>query len=326
MKLLRIGHYSPQGLVAVAVLVTALGFSACQALNDQPGKVGKAKVNIEDLQRQMGQPGVNGTRLNSPGNSDASELVETLLVGAVVVHGRDTPYSNDEAITSDVEDALKEDVQNSANFFAIIDLPTTAETVEFELPPPTAGQWQVMAGGLRVDIDLLGELEGNDDAFIYYGFSEDFLTQGDAEDNVVVVEMKRACLSSAPAKGCAQVDTDGRVIVEPSLELIDVFINGNRLGGAGLPTIEVDGIKYSDLAYPIAANDATSEKIMELSIKGLLLDAGAANGDSVEVVVTHQNAPTYSTDCSGFSYSSGVTSLSDSCLSVYTTVLIDPTF
>ena len=319
-------------LAASALTLLVVG---CANLNEDPGNSSTMDADISGLQQQLGfseSYAADGTRIVSPPVSDAMEVVETLVVGAVVVNEQSTVYTQ-QSLTTEGQNRLETDVLNSANYFTVIDLPTTAETVEFNLPPEVAGDWQVMAAALRVNIDVLADIENQSDSITHYGFSDTFVDQDTALNGVSLV-MRRACLGGDPPSGCGQIDAQGDPVLTGAVEIQDALImrSGSTeytsFAGA-LPavsdsvTVLGDQISFSldfdtilgTNSFPITvrssdmltlgstAVETTVEWALETGLESLLASVSPtpSTGDTLTLVTTHEAA--WDTgECTAFTY------------------------
>jgi hypothetical protein len=222
------------GIAALLLMVAALGLAGCG--NDNPSTSGGTmKVDIRGLKQQMG---VGGPSTMSTGVSDspATTAVKSLIIGAVVITFSNTPLDETTQVTSDLQDKLASDVINSINYFSIVDLPTNDDFVEFKVPPPSAGNWQVAALGTRDQILTYTDLD-DENVAIYYGFSPKFYnTSGDSGPDVPIT-MSRACFIDSPPKGCAQYDETGAPVVTSDVLVYGVYLNNdtttNHMPGGG---------------------------------------------------------------------------------------------
>lgn len=228
----------PIRLISVAIAIGLLVGGCKELSNDPPTKYGNLMVNIKDIQAQMGitpvsdaarQAGEPQPSVSVPQETEASDAVRSLLVGAFVVTTRDTPYTRDVALTPDIEENLQEELSGSVDYIEIVDLPTDEDYVEFSYPKSDLSKWQVIAVGLNFAIKEFGELgeEAHEDAIIYAGFSDRFYRASQIEeDETVTVSMFRACLTN-PVKGCATYsdDLEDDPVVVPAVEILGVRYN-----------------------------------------------------------------------------------------------------
>lgn len=266
-------HRTLLGLLAMAA---AVGFSGCGDLNGNPaeGSSGTAVVSLDNLQTQMGYSVSGG--IVAPEGDDYTTVVDGLVVGAIIV-SQSTPYTAD-SIDDDTSSNVEDDAVNSINYFRIIELPSSASTVEFFIPPPSAGNWQIAAIGVTPTPSLLADLEDSDP--LYYAFSDTFLDTETIEGSTVSLTLRRACLSDEPPKGCAQYDTDFTPVVTPHVRIRGIYHvrNGAVIGGD----------KYSGNREIATDDDAIlAESTMASDISN---GAFVVAGDELVVVTTHDPA------------------------------------
>lgn len=298
-------HRTLLGLLAIAA---AVGFGGCGDLNGNPAESsgGTATVSLDALQSQMGYSTSGG--IVAPAGNDWTTVVDGLVVGAIIV-SQSTPYTAD-TIDDDTSSNIEDDAVNSINYFSIIDLPTSASTVQFFIPPPSAGNWQIAAIGLTSTPNLLGDLDGGDAA--YYAFSDTFLNTDDVEGTTVSLTLKRACLSDEPPKGCAQYDSDGTGVVTSRVTIRAIFhiVNGSPFGGDA-----------NDL-WGASQDIQTGGEITAENAMDAITGSGAAlsPGNDMVVITSHENFPG---DCNAEPYYSERNATSPStgkrCYQVYTT-------
>ncbi|MBI3992536.1 MAG: hypothetical protein HY342_04630 [Candidatus Lambdaproteobacteria bacterium] len=219
------------GLLSTALTVALLG---CGQFNDNPrsDSPGIITIAIGGLAARMGQS------LTGPVVDDATTPAAGLVIGAIIT-SRSTPYTPDMNITGDLEEQINDDLVRSVNYFQIVQFPTSEATVSFNIPPATAGNWQIAAVGVTPVPDFiadLGDATEFEDAPKYYGFTTSFLNSDSVADTTITLNMKRACLGDSPPKGCARYGVNGEPIVTAAVEILDVTVDGSVVY-AGPPLI-----------------------------------------------------------------------------------------
>ncbi len=185
-------------VLAAALLVLAAG---CGQFNDDPNPAGLSvaytfsggavTADSDPLTAETQGVTVNG-----------GDVVETLVIGAIVITHRSSPYQPGDDPTDAEREALEKDAEQSLQFLEIVDLPTPGNVVEFTIPPDSAGPWQLVGVGMRRNIDTLDEVTDSDP--IYYGFIGRFLNgtvlPGDLLPDVLTLEP--ACTLEPSLNGC----------------------------------------------------------------------------------------------------------------------------
>ncbi len=224
----------------------AWALTGCGGWN-APKDSATAVVDLRPIAAQMNdQPagsGYSAQSVSSPGNTATTTDVKAIIIGALVIAFTDTPIGPDTPITKDMQDNLTTAAKNSIKFIKIVQLPSPDPFVEFDLPPPEATHWEVVAVGTRDPIDVLSDV--GDNSPIYYGFNVDannkpFLLSGSDAPATVTVKLQRACIANTPPVGCAQYKpnrplTAASLVITPSVEIVGVYLNGtstNVLPGA----------------------------------------------------------------------------------------------
>lgn len=283
-------------LAAMALMLSAL--AGCG--NDNPADSGGAMtVDIRGITQQVGAGGGFSTMDTGVEDSPAETKVESLVIGAVVITFTNTPLTSDTQITDDIENKLADDIINSINYFTIVDLPTSKDFVEFKVPPPGAGKWQVAAVGTRKKIVTFQDLD-DDNVGIYYGFTPQFFTTSGSSGPDVTIEMKRACFIDDPPKGCAQIIDDNDSAVTASVEILNVTDqNGSPIGA---------------LTYPMYVKDSGGTHT-PATAKTALNGLNLSGVTKVTIEVTHQDANGQSAACQTVSGTGAgqVTSLRNNC-------------
>ena len=268
----------------------------CAEFNDNPAEKEKTiSIDIQELQRQVGYS-TDSTgnqreelpRITGPGDSDATNDVKSIVVGAIVVTSRDTPYSEYEAITDEEWEVFKDEIANSIGYISFVHLPTSEDTIEFSVPPPSAGNWQVFAVGIDFRIDYVEELgeDEHDDAVIYAGFAKDFYTSETIEGETPELTLRRACVTNENIKGCATYSNDlsDDPIITAAVEIIDVIIDG-------------ESVDYND--FPIIVRTETDSEEAVITLKGFRDDPSrnVGVGSILTVIATHSKNLNEDPDC-----------------------------
>ena len=132
------------------------------------------------------------------GNSNSSNSItgdgnaQGLLVGAIVINSRDTPYTNaDLPLSESEEDALVDDLINSVNYITIANLPVSEDYIEFLIPPATAANWQIVVIAVDFKINTLSDLDSYEDKgeITHAGFTEEFYNSSSVGSQVIQVTM-----------------------------------------------------------------------------------------------------------------------------------------
>jgi len=180
------------------LLGTVLTLGSCAEWNDNPGNT--VRVSLYDIRNQMGFENTLSTLLNGPEDSAATTGVQALVIGAMKT---DVAYTENDTITVALVDEIKAKAEASAQYFTIVHLAGSPDFVEFEVPPATAGTWQMVAIGTKSAITSLNQLTGGDEA-VYVGMEFGTLRTSDNTANVDLT-LQRACLLNSPPLGCAQI-------------------------------------------------------------------------------------------------------------------------
>ena len=212
------------------IIMSVLLFG-CKDINEAPKESESSTFRMElaGLQQQLGYNAVQSKSIQAAAdNSDITGSIKSVVIGAMVVTKRATPYTPDLALATSMRNDIKEDIINSASYFEVVHFPTTAEYVEFKVPPAGAGDWQIVAIASSKEYAHVGELDEADmiNSILYYGFNGQFYKAEDIGNDPVDIIMKRACLIDNPPIGCAAYDEFKTPIVTSSVEIIDVQING----------------------------------------------------------------------------------------------------
>jgi len=227
-----------QTLIAACCLLVLV--AGCKDLNDNPPpeQESQLKIDIASIQEQITasdmtqEESTTGGVVKSVSSSDTvvSSTARTLLVGAIVVTRRSTPYPEDTTPTTSITRFFGGDLTDSGDFLELIDLPVSQQYIEFKVPPASAGNWQVFAIAFSTQPELISDLSASEhkNSAIYYGTHEEFLSADDMGTTAIPVKMGRVCLLGTPPKGCASfgasLTTDP--VVTASVEIIGVRANG----------------------------------------------------------------------------------------------------
>ncbi|MBU2649166.1 hypothetical protein KKI24_30945 [bacterium] len=224
------------GLGALLLLLLTAG---CKDLNDNPPPEAedKLRINVADIQRQIsanpGSSDNSGTEapnhtLTSSDTSVTSQA-KMLLVGAIVVTSRSTPFLNETSITTNIVKYFGNDLTDSGEFIQLISLPVSETYIEFKVPPPSAGNWQVFAVAFSTQPELVSDLSKTEHktSAIYLGVNEKFFSAGDIGNTPVPVKLKRICLVGTPPKGCASFGASltANPVVTASVEIVGIKVN-----------------------------------------------------------------------------------------------------
>ncbi len=308
MKIKNKGLYT--AVISIGIYLILFTLPGCGEFNDNPRETKmKLTVDISELKKQFGYSSDSDNEdslektvrsISELPKTEATSAVKSLVIGAIVITARDTPYTTDEALTDEDMEDIEDDVLNSAAYIDFVNLPTSDDTIEFLVPPPSAGNWQVAAIGVDFEMDYLEQLDetDHDDAVMYYGFTPKFYHYDDIEeDTIFLIEMKRNCLANEKIhpNGCATYSNILSVdpIVTPAVEIIDVKIND-------------ESVSYSD--FPIIfRSEAVSDtnvvkKEKAISILKGFRDAyddayGLGTEDTLTVITTHLKSPLETDEC-----------------------------
>lgn len=293
MKIKNKGLYTAVISIGIYLILFTL-LPGCGEFNDNPRETKmKLTVDISELKKQFGyssdsdnEDSLEKTVRSIPElpETEATSAVKSLVIGAIVITARDTAYTTDEALTDDDMEDIEDDVLNSAAYIDFVNLPTSDDTIEFLVPPPSAGNWQVAAIGVNFKMEYLDELDEteHDDAVMYYGFTPVFYKYDDIEeDTVFSITMKRNCLANEEIhpNGCATYSNilSDNPIVTSAVEIIDVKIND-------------ESVSYSDFPI-IVRSEADAEAAISIlnDIKDNYPLLGI--GDYLTVITTHSLSP-----------------------------------
>ncbi len=178
--------------VAISLLILIdLTLTGCKELSNDSDDSQTFSIDLADIKSQLSN-NQSSSSDNNVSNSITSSTVKSLVLGAIVVTKRDTPYVSGETLTDAEEDDLAEDALNSANYISIVDLPVADDSIDFLIPPETAGNWQILVVALDFNLDTLGDLDGYESkgSIIYTGFTPNFYTAENIGDEVIEIDMK----------------------------------------------------------------------------------------------------------------------------------------
>ena len=298
MKIKNRGLYTAVISIGIYLILFTL-LPGCGEFNDNPRETKmKLTVDISELKKQFGYSSDSDNEdslekavrsISDLPETEATSAVKSLVIGAIVITARDTPYTTDEALTDEDLENIEDDVINSAAYIGFVNLPTTEDTIEFLVPPPSAANWQIAAIGVDFEMKYLDELgeDEHDDSIMYYGFTPRFYNYDDIEDTPISITMKRACLANETVRGCATYSNILSVdpIVTSAVEIVDVQIN------------DVSVLPYS--GFPIivrSETDAEAAIIILNDIKNN--DPSLGIGDNLTIITTHSLSPLETDACS----------------------------
>ena len=193
-------------LIAAALLALTAG---CGEFNDDPFNGGFiVRLGFDESAQQSASTGASTTQsITFP--EGVNEKVLTLIVGPIVITHEKTPgggiqpYTSEAEVTDTNRELLEKDAEQSVVYLEIVQLPNPDNAVEFEIPPDSAGRWQLIAVGLRERREALAEILDTDP--IWYGFTPDFLDD-DVKLGVTqfTLTLEPACsLTTTPDPPCA---------------------------------------------------------------------------------------------------------------------------
>lgn len=269
----------------VLIIISVVMMTSCKDFgNNSPQESKTLRVDISQLQSQMGIAASGNNVSNSisaPGDTPATIPIKGLVVGIIKLTERSTPYSLREALTDDVMDDLKADITNSAEFIEPIGLPVDTNYVEFKLPPPTAGNWQVLAVGLDFKINTIGEIgeDAHKDSAEFFGFSDKEYNTDDYNGETVTFRMIRNCWSNDTSRGCAAFKSklDEKPVVTSAVEIVGVRYNGK--------STDFTGTNCLSGSFPKQVA-TTSEADEAISLLTGCRDAIIATGDPINILTT----------------------------------------
>ena len=191
MRSVRIGLT----LAAVATLAMVAAAGCGEFTNDSPAR------NITVIVGFGASGGGSGPLLDGAIVSPSGEPVVSIAVGAIVI-SRPTPFTGADDVTEADSTQLTDDAIQSAAFIAIQGLPFDGDSISFLIPPDTAGNWQLVGVGSRIDIDVLDDFEGTDEfgrgAPIWYGFTPGFQNGLIEPGDTVTLTLEPGCALNDP--------------------------------------------------------------------------------------------------------------------------------
>jgi len=295
-------------LLGLGILMLILAVS-CKQFNDDPAEPEqKIRMNVGKLQQQVGYS--SQVTIQAPEESSASTPVKGMILGAMVVTSRETPYSTEVALNDEIKKNMEDELTNSIEFLGIIKLPNAEQFLEFKVPPETAGKWQIIAVGVDFAIETLDELgeDEHENALIYVGFSKNFYKAEDVGDEPLEEELvlQRACLTNI-SKGCATYsdNIEKDPVVQAAVEIIGVQINDIDVSD-NFPLI----VRVSPQNSQITATQAiTNLKSYRDSFSG-----GTGAIDSLTILTTHTKNTNESSACKALADGAPtVTALTEAC-------------
>lgn len=170
----------------LTMIVSVLFLSSCKEFSNDAGESNTVSVDLGHILQQLD----TNSSLN---NIAAPSNVRGLLIGAIVVTARDTPYTSDIEMTQAVEDELVDQLVNSINYITIANLPVSEDYIEFLVPPDTAAKWQVVVVATDFVVNTLSDLDGYEDdghELTHKGFTPRFYSSDTVEDSVIQVDME----------------------------------------------------------------------------------------------------------------------------------------
>jgi hypothetical protein len=299
MKIIDKGMGSTAISIAIYLILFTL-VPGCGEFNDNPRETKmKLTVDISELKKQFGYSSDSDRSISDLPETEATSAVKSLVIGAIVITSRDTPYTTDEALTDEDMEDIEDDMLNSAAYIGFVNLPTSDDTIEFLVPPPSAENWQVAAIGVDFKMDYLGQLDetDHDDAIMYYGFTSIFYHYDDIKEDTppISLTMKRACLANETVLGCATYSNilSHSPIVTPAVEIVDVKINDASVSYDDFPII-VRSEAVSDTNVVISG---TAISILK-GFRDAYDDAyGLGTEDTLTVITTHLKSPLETDEC-----------------------------
>jgi hypothetical protein len=190
-------------LCAAALLVLAGG---CGQYNDSPNTAGLTVTYQFD--NAGAAPAAATSTPQDITFTGPGEPVVTVVVGAIVIthpdgSGADGAFTHDDVanLTDAQRQDLQDDAEQSVQYLSIVQLPSSDDTVEFTIPPANAGNWQIVAVGLRNVRDHVGDIVSTDP--IWYGFTDTYMNglvhPGDTIDTPI--QLAPGCNLDAPPTG-----------------------------------------------------------------------------------------------------------------------------
>ena len=170
----------------LTMIVSVLFLSSCKEFSNDESESKTISVDLGKILQQ-----INGD--SSSKSIDAPDGVKALVIGAIVVTERDTPYTSDTVMTDAVEDEIVDQLVNSINFITIVNLPVSGDYINFLIPPETSAHWQVVVVTTDFPVTTLSDLDGYEDdggELTHKGFTPKFYTSETVGNDVIEVEME----------------------------------------------------------------------------------------------------------------------------------------
>jgi hypothetical protein len=285
------------GIISVALFSTIIG---CKF--DESDSSTKVRIDISELKKKLVTPSqVSESNRNynvSSPSSDAQTAVRTLLIAPLTTINHGGPYSPDEPFTSDVEEDLKKDAANSVDYINLVQLPTSKDYVEVEMPAISQG-WQLFVAAASLQISSNEDLTDDDkvDSLSYVGFTRQSFTSADEFNGAnVTLTMRRACLQDTIPKGCATFNDNKEAVASAAVEILAIEINGTAQTTHAIPfpwVVRSDATQ--DLAnIPVSPSDVEARMNLVRSNFGTSIDL-------IKVITTHQLSVGQSSNCANLS-------------------------
>ena len=230
-------NYIVKSTILVGMVIFAIGILGCKNMENNTSDSSKVTVDISGLTKNLAtnssssQGSSESPQLSSPDN-DAQTAVQTLVIVPLThaIHGE---AYNIEKFDEAADEDFGEDAVNSANYLQVIQLPTSATTVEIEVPNISDG-WQLLAAATVEEVVSAEEV--GDATLAYIGFTADsYDSADDFGDSDTTLTMVRHCDQDDAdmPKGCATFDGDKEAIATSAVEIHQIDINGTDQGDGG---------------------------------------------------------------------------------------------
>ena len=305
-------------LVIVLMIWIMIAVPGCKEFNDEPAeRTGNVRISLKEIKQQLGitsdsatNSGQTSSITNLPGDTEATNPVQGLIIGMMLVTSRTTPYTSDVAMTEAVVENMTDELTNSQQFIVTLKLPTDKEFVEFLSPKkdPATGGLQIIAAAVDFPIEELAQVgeDGHDKSLIYFGFVEKFYRVDDIGDSVLgeSLIMRRACLNNNAIKGCATFPDklNESPIVTSAVEILGVRYNDD----AGVAINDYTAERFYSTGFPIKVENNDSNKISAIDALQNARQAiitqvsGSSNLKNLTVLTTHSKNPLESDQCRTF--------------------------
>ena len=297
-------------IMAVLLAATTALFGACS--NGAPPRE-TVRVDLRALQLQVGVA-AGAAGIDVPQDSAATDQIKTIVVGPLTYRTYGKPYSlENDAWTDDINDKFTDDISNTGNLLLFIQIPTTKEYAEFDVPQVSSG-WQVIAAAatsvLKTPDDL--QKDENKNSLAYYGVTEQAFTgAADLNSRDVTLTMQRACLVKAPftPKGCATYNKYKEASVTAAVEILGVRINVRGLDDGDSVMDDIMSQPSVTWTFPMivrnpaAEGEVTPEEAMNrLNTVKLMIDDRLASIPTgtisrLTVFTSHRENPTEKAAC-----------------------------